>query len=79
VILQNTIVSVGGVLAPPAFGWIVHTTTWAVGYAACAIAPIAAYAVLAPLVRDERRRIAARERRLQGFRPDQRPQPVEAT
>ena len=77
--LQNTIVSVGGALAPAAFGWLVHATTWSVGYGACAVAPVAAFVVLRPLVGEERRRIAIRERRLQGFLTEQQPQPVEAT
>jgi sugar phosphate permease len=62
--LQNTIVSVGGALAPAAFGWLVHAASWGVGYGACAAAPVAAYVVLAPLVGDERERARARERRL---------------
>ena len=76
---KNTIVSVGGALAPAAFGWLVHATTWSVGYGACAVAPVAAFVVLRPLVGEERRRIAIRERRLQGFLTEQQPQPVEAT
>ncbi|HSD76969.1 MAG TPA: MFS transporter [Solirubrobacteraceae bacterium] len=62
--LQNTIVAVGGALAPAAFGWFVHATSWSLGYAACAAAPVAAFVVLAPLVGDERARAVARERRL---------------
>jgi sugar phosphate permease len=63
--LQNTIVAVGSALAPAAFGWLVHVASWSIAYAACAVAPIAAYVVLAPLVADERARAAARERRLE--------------
>jgi sugar phosphate permease len=62
--LQNTIVAVGGALAPAAFGWLVHAASWSAAYAACAAAPVAAYVVLAPLVRDERARADARELRL---------------
>jgi sugar phosphate permease len=63
--LQNTIVAVGGALAPAAFGWLVHVASWSAAYAVCAAAPVAAYVVLAPLVGDERARALARERRLE--------------
>jgi sugar phosphate permease len=62
--LQNTIVAVGGALAPAAFGWLVHAASWGVAYAACAAAPVTAFVVLAPLVGEERQRARARERRL---------------
>jgi sugar phosphate permease len=62
--LQNTIVAVGGALAPAAFGALVHATSWTVAYGACALAPVAAFVLLAPLVGEERERARARERRL---------------
>jgi sugar phosphate permease len=58
--LQNTIISVGGVLAPTAFGVLVEATSWTAAYAVLAIAPLAAFIVLAPLEGDEDARIAAR-------------------
>src|SRR4051794_610820 len=62
--LQNTIVSVGGTLAPATFGAVVHATSWGVAYAAVAVGPVAALALLAPLQRDEARRARERARRL---------------
>lgn len=62
--LQNTIVAVGGALAPAAFGALVHATSWTVAYGACALAPVAAFVLLAPLVGEERERARARERRI---------------
>jgi MFS family permease len=58
--LQNTIISVGGVLAPTAFGVLVEATSWTAAYAVLAIAPLAAFVVLAPLEDEEDARIAAR-------------------
>jgi sugar phosphate permease len=58
--LQNTIISVGGVLAPTAFGVLVEATSWTAAYAVLAVAPLAAFIVLAPLEGDEDDRIAAR-------------------
>jgi predicted MFS family arabinose efflux permease len=62
--LQNTIVSVGGALAPAGFGALVHASSWTVAYAACALPPVAAFVLLAPLVRDETDRADARTLRL---------------
>lgn len=62
--LQNTIVSIGGAVAPTAFGALVHAAGWGVGYAAAAAGPVAALALLAPLQRDEARRASERARRL---------------
>jgi sugar phosphate permease len=59
--LQNTILSVGGMLAPPAFGVLVEVSSWMAAYALLALAPLAAFAVLSPLEGDEDERIAARE------------------
>lgn len=62
--LQNTIVSIGGAVAPTAFGALVHAAGWSVGYAAAAAGPVLALAVLAPLQEDEARRAHERARRL---------------
>ncbi|HYF25070.1 MAG TPA: MFS transporter [Baekduia sp.] len=62
--LQNTVVSIGGTLAPTAFGALVGAASWPVAYAAIAAAPLLALAVLAPLEADERCRAEARTRRL---------------
>lgn len=62
--LQNTLVSIGGTLAPTAFGALVSATSWPVAYAAIAAAPALALALLAPLQADEARRARDRARRL---------------
>jgi sugar phosphate permease len=62
--LQNTIISIGGVVAPTGFGVLVEATSWTTGFALLALAPLAAFAVLAPLEGDEDDRIADRERRV---------------
>ncbi len=51
--MQNTLISVGGVLAPTAFGVLVELTSWTAAYTLLAIAPLAAFVVLAPLEGDE--------------------------
>jgi MFS family permease len=58
--LQNTIVSVGGTVAPTAFGALVATTSWPVAWGTVALAPAAALVLLQPLMADERRRAALR-------------------
>jgi sugar phosphate permease len=62
--LQNTIVSVGGTLAPAAFGAFVHVAGWGAAYAATALGPMIALALLAPLQLDEARRARDRAARL---------------
>jgi predicted MFS family arabinose efflux permease len=62
--LQNTIVAVGGALAPAGFGVLVAATSWTLGFAACAVAPVLAWLALAPLLGDETARVKERERRL---------------
>jgi sugar phosphate permease len=62
--LQNTIVSVGGAIAPAAFGTLVAATSWTAGFALCAAAPVVAFAVLGPLAGEETARVLERERRL---------------
>jgi sugar phosphate permease len=74
--LQNTIISVGGALAPPVFGVLVEATSWTASFGVLALAPLAAFLILAPLEGDEDARIAARARRV---RETAEPLPVEAT
>jgi sugar phosphate permease len=74
--LQNTLISVGGVLAPSAFGVLVEATSWTAAYVALALAPLAAFAVLRPLEGEEDDRVAARVLRAREI-PE--PLPVEAT
>lgn len=62
--IQNAMNAAGSVVAPMAFGLIVDATSWAVAFGVLATAPAIAFAVLAPLVDDERERARARERRL---------------
>jgi sugar phosphate permease len=58
--MQNTLISIGGVIAPTAFGVIVELTSWNAAYALLAIAPLAAFVVLAPLEGDEDARVRHR-------------------
>jgi MFS family permease len=58
--LQNTVISIGGVLAPTGFGVLVEATSWSAAYVVLALAPLAAFAVLAPLEGEEDERVAAR-------------------
>jgi sugar phosphate permease len=74
--MQNTLISVGGVLAPTAFGVLVEGTSWTTAYVVLALAPLAAFAVLRPLEGEEDDRIAARALRAREI-PE--PLPVEAT
>ncbi|HEV2770755.1 MAG TPA: MFS transporter [Solirubrobacteraceae bacterium] len=73
--MQNTMVSAGGALAPAPFGALVGATAWPVGFALVALAPLAAWLVLRPLVAEEQRRAnqrtaeAAPCARLQAVRP----------
>jgi sugar phosphate permease len=62
--VQNTITSVGTVVAPIAFGAFVEVTSWWAGFALLALCPLAAWWVLGPLVGDEERRADARRARL---------------
>jgi sugar phosphate permease len=73
--LQNTLISVGGVAAPTAFGVLVEATSWTAAYAVLALAPLAAFAVLAPLEGEEDDRMQARALRA---RETPEPLPVEA-
>jgi sugar phosphate permease len=76
--LQNTIISVGGAVAPPAFGLLVEATSWTASFALLALAPLAAFVILRPLEGDEDARIEARARRAAGAEAPE-PLPVEAS
>jgi sugar phosphate permease len=73
--LQNTIISVGGALAPAAFGVLVEATSWSAAFGVLAAAPLAAFLVLAPLEGEEDERLAAHALRA---RETPEPRPVEA-
>ncbi len=62
--VQNTMTSVGTVIAPVAFGALVELTSWPPAFVALAACPVAAWWVLSPLVGEEERRADAREARL---------------
>ena len=62
--VQNTMTSVGTVIAPVAFGAFVELTSWPPAFVALAACPIAAWWVLGPLVGEEERRADARDARL---------------
>lgn len=62
--LQNTILAVGGALAPVAFGAVVQVSAWAPAFALLALAPAAAFHVLGPLLADEDERNEDLARRL---------------
>jgi len=76
--LQNTILSIGGALAPMLFGAAVEATSWTVAFALLALAPLAAAAVLRPLEGDEDERIEARAAREAVLRQAPKPRPMEA-
>ena len=65
--VQNTLIAIGTALAPALFGVVVDASSWTVAYGLCALALIAAYAVLGPLVGDEEHRIRERARRRQSL------------
>jgi sugar phosphate permease len=62
--VQNTMTSVGTVVAPVAFGAFVEVTSWSPAFVALAACPLAAWWVLTPLVAEEERRADAREARM---------------
>lgn len=75
--VQNTILAIGGVVAPALFGALVDATSWGLAFAVLSLAPATGFAVLRPLEGDEGRRIEARERRLtQAARRQASPGPV---
>jgi sugar phosphate permease len=48
--LQQTFLAIGGLIAPIAFGAIVHNSSWRVAFALAAVSPLVGYALLSPLV-----------------------------
>ena len=66
--LQNTVVSVLGACAAPAFGALVDATSWGAAYLLVAAAPLAGWWVLRPLEGEEDDRAVARARRLAAAR-----------
>lgn len=60
--LQNTIVTIGAVIAPVAFGLIVEATSYSIGFGLAALCPMISVVLLRTLADDEARRlIDARE------------------
>jgi sugar phosphate permease len=62
--LQNMIISAVAAAVPAAFGALVAASSWRLGYAAIALAPLAGWLVLRPLEAEEEERAAARAERL---------------
>jgi hypothetical protein len=46
---QQTVLSVSGIVVPPLFALVVGLSSWRVGFLAAAFAPLAGWALLAPL------------------------------
>jgi sugar phosphate permease len=49
--LQQTMLSISGIVVPPSFALVVSLSSWRVGFLAAALAPLAGWALLAPLNR----------------------------
>jgi sugar phosphate permease len=47
--LQQTVLAVSGIVVPPSFALLVSLSSWRVGFLAAALAPLAGWALLAPL------------------------------
>lgn len=62
--LQNTLVSLLGALASPAFGALVDAASWPAAYLLFALTPVLGWVVLGPLESEEEHRADARARRL---------------
>ena len=58
--LQNTLVSVLGIVASPLFGFLVEATSYQLAYLSIVAAPLAGWWVLRPLESEEERRVEAR-------------------
>jgi MFS family permease len=65
--LQNTLVSVLGAIASPAFGALAGATSFSTAYLVVAAAPVAGWWVLRPLEDDEDERAEARRERLAAY------------
>jgi sugar phosphate permease len=62
--VQNTVLSIGGVVAPVAFGAAVVAASWPVAWALLALSQVAGLRLLRPLVAEEEDRNREREARL---------------
>jgi MFS family permease len=51
---QQTVISIAGVVVPPLFAFLVGLSSWRVGFLVAALAPLAGWALLAPLGNDRR-------------------------
>jgi sugar phosphate permease len=49
--LQQTILSISGIVVPPSFALVVSLSSWQIGFLAAALAPLAGWVLLAPLNR----------------------------
>jgi sugar phosphate permease len=49
--LQQTMLSISGIVVPPSFALVVSLSSWQIGFLAAALAPLAGWALLAPLNR----------------------------
>jgi MFS family permease len=65
--LQNTLVSVLGIVASPLFGFLVERTSYQLAFLSIVAAPVIGWWVLRPLESEEGRRVEARERRLAAY------------
>lgn len=65
--LQNTLVSVLGIVASPLFGFLVEATSYQLAFLSIVAAPVIGWWVLRPLESEEERRAEARERRLAAY------------
>jgi MFS family permease len=65
--LQNTLVSVLGIVASPLFGFLVEQSSYQLAFLSIVAAPVVGWWVLRPLESEEERRAEARERRLAAY------------
>lgn len=65
--LQNTLVSVLGIVAGPLFGFLVEATSWQLAFLIIVAAPVAGWWVLRPLESEEEARVDARRKRLAAY------------
>lgn len=64
--VENTVLSAGGALAPVAFALMVKATSWPLAWSLLTAFQLAGAAILGASMREERRRVEARRRRLAG-------------
>lgn len=63
--LQNTVVATGSAIGAPLFGVAVTLVGWPLAFVLLALAPLAAWRVLAPLEAEERQRVRRRHDRIE--------------